>query len=334
MAPTTAIAHLAAMAAPKLGSNFTRPSPLEVECAEKLLEVVPGAEMAKFTKDGSTATTAAVRLARASLHGRRCGSVLHAGVRQSPQRQEDRRQAQGLTAGSIDDYRRASAGRHGVDHDKSDRRSRRASLAPHCAAAALHNNRFGAVPDSSHKLTMGMGDRRIRPTVVARGVAAGDRTELGFGPGEDRYRFGQFAAPVDPIISEEVWRKAGRTPCDLKVPRLITLRWWRCGEVLHERGRVIDQCRRATDGSVFRRPSRSRQRSIFARILVSRSSADAVGAPARCSIWLSRSWARSCRRTREISMRTQSSFEVSQVEQVQISSGATNQRTRRGTNCM
>jgi glutamate-1-semialdehyde 2,1-aminomutase len=47
------------------GTNFTRPSPLEVECAENLLEVVPGAEMAKFTKDGSTVTTAAVRLARA-----------------------------------------------------------------------------------------------------------------------------------------------------------------------------------------------------------------------------------------------------------------------------
>lgn len=47
------------------GTNFTRPSPLEAECAEKLLEVAPGAEMAKFTKDGSTATTAAVRLARA-----------------------------------------------------------------------------------------------------------------------------------------------------------------------------------------------------------------------------------------------------------------------------
>jgi glutamate-1-semialdehyde 2,1-aminomutase len=47
------------------GTNFTRPSPLEAECAENLLEVVPGAEMAKFTKDGSTATTAAVRLARA-----------------------------------------------------------------------------------------------------------------------------------------------------------------------------------------------------------------------------------------------------------------------------
>jgi len=47
------------------GTNFTRPSPLEVECAENLLEVVPGAEMVKFTKDGSTATTAAVRLARA-----------------------------------------------------------------------------------------------------------------------------------------------------------------------------------------------------------------------------------------------------------------------------
>lgn len=47
------------------GSNFTRPSPLEVECAESLLEVIPGAEMVKFTKDGSTATTAAIRLARA-----------------------------------------------------------------------------------------------------------------------------------------------------------------------------------------------------------------------------------------------------------------------------
>lgn len=47
------------------GTNFTRPSPLEAECAERLIELVPGAEMAKFTKDGSTATTAAIRLARA-----------------------------------------------------------------------------------------------------------------------------------------------------------------------------------------------------------------------------------------------------------------------------
>jgi glutamate-1-semialdehyde aminotransferase len=47
-----------------LGTNFTHPSPLEVECAEQLLSFVPGAEMAKFTKDGSSATTAAIRLAR------------------------------------------------------------------------------------------------------------------------------------------------------------------------------------------------------------------------------------------------------------------------------
>jgi glutamate-1-semialdehyde aminotransferase len=47
------------------GANFTRPSALEGECAEHLLEFVPGTEMAKFTQDGSTATTAAVRLARA-----------------------------------------------------------------------------------------------------------------------------------------------------------------------------------------------------------------------------------------------------------------------------
>lgn len=47
------------------GANFTRPSPLEVECAESLLRLTPSVEMVKFTKDGSTATTAAVRLARA-----------------------------------------------------------------------------------------------------------------------------------------------------------------------------------------------------------------------------------------------------------------------------
>lgn len=48
-----------------LGSNFTRPAPIELECAEAFLEAVPTAEMVKFTKDGSTATTAAVKLARA-----------------------------------------------------------------------------------------------------------------------------------------------------------------------------------------------------------------------------------------------------------------------------
>ena len=47
------------------GTNFTRPSPLEVECAEEFLGVIDGADMVKFTKDGSTATTAAITLARA-----------------------------------------------------------------------------------------------------------------------------------------------------------------------------------------------------------------------------------------------------------------------------
>ena len=49
----------------ELGTNFTRPSPIEVECAEAVLGVIEGAEQIKFTKDGSTATTAALRLARA-----------------------------------------------------------------------------------------------------------------------------------------------------------------------------------------------------------------------------------------------------------------------------
>ncbi len=47
------------------GSSYTRPSHLEVECAEEFLSIVKGADMVKFTKDGSTATTAAVKLARA-----------------------------------------------------------------------------------------------------------------------------------------------------------------------------------------------------------------------------------------------------------------------------
>ncbi len=47
------------------GTNFTRPAEIEIEAAEELLSIVTGAEMVKFTKDGSTANSAAVRLARA-----------------------------------------------------------------------------------------------------------------------------------------------------------------------------------------------------------------------------------------------------------------------------
>ncbi|MFF0560507.1 glutamate-1-semialdehyde 2,1-aminomutase [Streptomyces sp. NPDC004266] len=48
------------------GSNFVRPSILEAEAAERFLATVPTAEMVKFAKNGSDATTAAVRLARAA----------------------------------------------------------------------------------------------------------------------------------------------------------------------------------------------------------------------------------------------------------------------------
>ena len=47
------------------GCNFGRPAPIEVECAEAFLACVPQADMCKFSKDGSTATTAAIKLARA-----------------------------------------------------------------------------------------------------------------------------------------------------------------------------------------------------------------------------------------------------------------------------
>jgi glutamate-1-semialdehyde 2,1-aminomutase len=47
------------------GTNFVRPSPLEVAGAEEFLRCVPGMEMVKFAKNGSDATTAGVKLARA-----------------------------------------------------------------------------------------------------------------------------------------------------------------------------------------------------------------------------------------------------------------------------
>ena len=42
-----------------------RPGPLEVELAERLLDLLPAADMVKFAKNGSDVTTAAVKLARA-----------------------------------------------------------------------------------------------------------------------------------------------------------------------------------------------------------------------------------------------------------------------------
>ncbi|WP_344878697.1 glutamate-1-semialdehyde 2,1-aminomutase [Allokutzneria multivorans] len=48
------------------GINFTRPTALELAAAEDFLAGVPGADMVKFAKNGSDATTAALRLARAA----------------------------------------------------------------------------------------------------------------------------------------------------------------------------------------------------------------------------------------------------------------------------
>jgi glutamate-1-semialdehyde 2,1-aminomutase len=47
------------------GTNFLRPSPVELRCAEAFLGCVTTAEMVKFAKNGSDVTTAAVKLARA-----------------------------------------------------------------------------------------------------------------------------------------------------------------------------------------------------------------------------------------------------------------------------
>lgn len=47
------------------GVNFTRPGAIEVEAAEKFLSFTGAGEMVKFSKDGSDATSGAVKIARA-----------------------------------------------------------------------------------------------------------------------------------------------------------------------------------------------------------------------------------------------------------------------------
>ncbi len=47
------------------GCNFTRPAALEVECAEQFLSLIRSADMVKFCKNGSDATSGAIKIARA-----------------------------------------------------------------------------------------------------------------------------------------------------------------------------------------------------------------------------------------------------------------------------
>jgi glutamate-1-semialdehyde 2,1-aminomutase len=49
----------------QFGNNLTRASKIEVDAAERFCSLIPSAEMVKFAKNGSTVTSAAVKLARA-----------------------------------------------------------------------------------------------------------------------------------------------------------------------------------------------------------------------------------------------------------------------------
>jgi glutamate-1-semialdehyde 2,1-aminomutase len=55
----------AAMEQMEFGNNLTRASLIELEAAELLIDTIDSVDMVKFTKNGSTATTAAVKLSRA-----------------------------------------------------------------------------------------------------------------------------------------------------------------------------------------------------------------------------------------------------------------------------
>lgn len=55
----------AAFAQIKNGNNLTRPSTIELEAAELLVSLIDAVDMVKFTKNGSTSVSAAVKLSRA-----------------------------------------------------------------------------------------------------------------------------------------------------------------------------------------------------------------------------------------------------------------------------
>jgi glutamate-1-semialdehyde 2,1-aminomutase len=55
----------AAVAQIHLGNNLTRPSLIELDAAELLVDLIDSVDMVKFTKNGSTSVSAAVKLARA-----------------------------------------------------------------------------------------------------------------------------------------------------------------------------------------------------------------------------------------------------------------------------
>ena len=60
-----AVVERRAARAARAAATSRGPSAIEVACAEQFLELITGAEMVKFCKDGSDATSGAVRLARA-----------------------------------------------------------------------------------------------------------------------------------------------------------------------------------------------------------------------------------------------------------------------------
>jgi glutamate-1-semialdehyde 2,1-aminomutase/spore coat polysaccharide biosynthesis protein SpsF len=66
----------AAYSRAQLGHSFSLPHPVEVELAERLIGIIPCAEMVRFAKNGSDATSGAVRAARAFTNRNRvaiCG---------------------------------------------------------------------------------------------------------------------------------------------------------------------------------------------------------------------------------------------------------------------
>lgn len=59
------VVNQAAIKQIEFGNNLTRASLIELEAAELLIEMIDSVDMVKFAKNGSTATTAAVKLSRA-----------------------------------------------------------------------------------------------------------------------------------------------------------------------------------------------------------------------------------------------------------------------------
>ena len=127
------------------GISFSLPTTLETELAERLVKHIPCAEMVRFGKNGTDATSAAVRLARAATRRDRLDAARLSRLAGLVHRRDDaqsRRAGGGLRAVAPCALRRSRGGRHAVEQvSRRVRRRHSGADGRHRAAARLSSGR-------------------------------------------------------------------------------------------------------------------------------------------------------------------------------------------------